>query len=160
MGICLSIIPMSHRLLDFFLSGVILLSVVLFVVRPSVQSAAPVPIAAVENPPLTRPQHKSSLPTADSQAFYQTIIDANIFRPLGWRVSTPAPTYHLLGTTIYENQAQNQAVIVNTRTNALHISRTGDKIEDAIVTYIASKEVILQDKDKQIRLSCGVLSFY
>lgn len=84
--------------------------------------------------------------------FYQTIIDNNIFRPLGYRERTPAPQFKLIGITVSEQKTETTAVILERKTQRVSTVNVGDKIGDVLVKEIAAKQVILQDGDNIITL--------
>ena len=117
---------MFHRLLDIFHIVIILVIFVLFVNRLHLHSDPTQPIL----------QHKSRLGisvnvssprSTTPDAFYQTIIEYNLFRPFGWRLSVPDPQYELLGTTISHRPEHTKATIRDTRSDRLYIQsrRTG-----------------------------------
>lgn len=88
------------------------------------------------------------------KSFYQTIIDNNIFRPLGWRLKTPPFPYHLIGTVIYRSKNKNSIAVVQ-QTNGqreTHTVSIGDKLGDITVIDIQSKKVILDKAGKKITL--------
>ena len=59
--------------------------------------------------------------SANGDAFYQVIIDNNIFRPLGWYPQTPKPKNILIGTVIATNTTQDtKAFIVDQQSGQLH----------------------------------------
>ena len=81
------------------------------------------------------PQQK---PLKDFQAsdFYRTIIDNNLFRPLGWRPQRPRDPYRLTGTLIpTDGNTPPKAFLLATATNTTHIVTLGDKLDaDTTVT--------------------------
>ena len=46
---------------------------------------------------LSRTPFHDSNPSTSHSDFYRTIIDNNLFRPLGWTRPVPPPTYRLIG---------------------------------------------------------------
>ena len=87
-------------------------------------------------------------------SFYQTIIDNNLFRPLGWRPKTLPFPYRLIGTVTY-NSNNKKPIAVIQETNGQresHIVSIGDQLRDITVIDIQSKKVILDKKDKKIIL--------
>ncbi len=107
--------------------------------------------------PLTRKQTVESpqdrevdrtRPVFDSEAFYQTIISNNLFRPLGWRPPRPIEPYRLIGTILpIDANTPPQAIIQSTAGNRTHIVSLGEKID-------ASTEVVGIEA-KQVTLSIG-----
>ncbi len=95
--------------------------------------------------------------TPDS--FYQTIIDNNIFRSLGWQPPRKQPDYTLIGTAVSQNVADSKAFILERRSNRLHTVKVGDTLDDARVKEIQSKRVTLHEAGKDIILHGGRLQF-
>lgn len=56
-------------------------------------------------------------------AYYQFVIDNNIFRPLGWKPTKKPPNYSLIGTAVSENTEESQAFIVNRQTTTCILSK-------------------------------------
>ena len=86
-------------------------------------------------------------------AFYRTIIDNNLFRPLGWRPPRPREPYRLLGTIIptTRNTVSPQAILLGTTGNKTHIVTIGEKLnKDTKVADIRPRQVMLE-KDGQQR---------
>ena len=81
----------------------------------------------------------------DSESFYRTIIDNNLFRPLGWTPPRPIEPYRLIGTILFtDGHTVPQAIIQTTATNITHIVTIGDKLNAATkIVDIQSKRVTL-----------------
>ena len=92
-------------------------------------------------------------------AFYRTIIENNIFRPLGWTPPKPTTVYRLLGTIISIDGTNGQAILQEIASERLHFLRVGDGVGDATVTEILSKEVKLDKAGRRISLKMGRLQF-
>ena len=71
------------------------------------------------------PQYKGvdrTPPVFDSEAFYRTIIDNNLFRPLGWTPPRPIEPYRLIGTILPRSaNTPPKAIIQTTTGNQTHI---------------------------------------
>lgn len=105
--------------------------------------------------------HRSGYTDPTPASFYRTIIDANIFRPLGYTPPVSRPQYQLLGTSIATDDTFRHAFIIERISGRFHILSVGEKIGETTVISITEKQVILQREDKtEIRLSCGQLRFY
>ncbi|MYG08137.1 hypothetical protein F4167_16285 [Candidatus Poribacteria bacterium] len=89
----------------------ILLAIVLVVSFPSLSPPIPepAPVKGTPNAPprLSEPPHilsrahfQSSTFQPPQSDFYRTIIDNNLFRPLGWTRPVPPPAHRLLGTIV------------------------------------------------------------
>ena len=87
--------------------------------------------------------------------FYRTIIDNNLFRPLGWTPPRPQEPYRLLGTIIpIDAKSPPKAIIQNTVRNQTHIVIIGDTLDtDTHVTDIQTKHVTLKKNGQQRQLT-------
>ena len=91
--------------------------------------------------------------------FYRTIINNNIFRPLGWRPPRPVEPYRLIGTLL--PRAANtppKAVIESTAGKRTYIVWIGENIDaDTEVISIESKSVVLETggEPRTLHLSIG-----
>ena len=64
--------------------------------------------------------------------FYRTLIDNNLFRPLGWTPERPQDPYRLLGTLIpTDESAAPQAILQNTATGTTHTLTEGSTLDAA-----------------------------
>lgn len=101
------------------------------------------PIRTTETLPRTRERTDRTDPTP--QAFYQTIIDNNLFRPLGWRQPVHRPHYQLIATI---TGTDPQALILDKNTNKLHSLATGEKLGESTLTEIKDKHVTLRKNEQ------------
>ena len=90
-------------------------------------------------------------------AFYKTIIDHNLFRPLGWIPPNNEPAYSLVGTAVNPNGAISQATLLEKRSNRYHFVTVGTKLGDMTVTDIQAKKVILDKTGETVTLKTGGL---
>ncbi len=95
----------------------------------------------------------------ENAAFYQLIIDNNLFRPLGWQKQNDEPSYSLLGTVVDTDTAIAQAILLEKRSNRHYFVTVGEKVGDATVKEIQAKQVILDEAGKAITLKAGSLQF-
>lgn len=86
--------------------------------------------------------------------FYRTIIDNNLFRPLGWRLPRPREPYRLLGTIIPTNREMPpQAILQTTSRNQTRTISLGEKLDaDTTVTDIQLKQVTLKKIGEKPRI--------
>ena len=86
--------------------------------------------------------------------FYRTIIDNNLFRPLGWTPARPQESYRLLGTIIpTDAKISPKAIIQNTVGNQPYIVTIGDALDtNTHVTDIQTKHVTLKKNGQQRQL--------
>ena len=100
------------------------------------------------NTPL-RPKHiaprKDTLSDFQSSAFYRTIVDNNLFRPLGWTPARPIEPYRLIGTLLPKDaNAVPQAILQATAGNKTYTVALGDTLgDDTTITDIQPKHVTL-----------------
>ena len=90
-------------------------------------------------------------PVFDAEAFYRTIIDNNLFRPLGWTPPRPIEPYRLIGTLLPRSDTTPpKAIIQTTAGNKTYIVSTGEPL-DALteVVSIESKHITLQTNGQQ-----------
>ena len=91
-------------------------------------------------------------------AFYKTIIDNNLFRPLGWTPPNNEPSYSLIGTkAVDSNNAISQATLLERRSNRYHFVTIGTKIGDMTVKDIQAKKVIFDKAGETVTLRTGGL---
>jgi hypothetical protein len=82
----------------------------------------------------------------ETETFYQTIIENNLFRSLGWTPPRPTEPYRLIGTILpTDDRTRPKAILQTTAGNQTYIVTTGGKID-------ASTEVV-SIKPKQVTLS-------
>ena len=94
-------------------------------------------------------------------AYYQIIIDNNLFRPLGWQPEEPTPKYMLIGTMTVKNTTQyTEAIIIERQSGKLHIVKVNDWIGELMVKAIEAKKVILQEGDQEITLQIEHAPFF
>ena len=91
--------------------------------------------------------------------FYRTIIDNNLFRPLGWRPPRPIEPYRLLGTKLAtDTNTPPQAILQSTIGQKTDIVSLGDQLDASTeVVSIESKQVTLsRNRQKRtLRLKIG-----
>ncbi len=103
----------------------------------------------------TFPGETTALQHFQKTDFYRTIIDNNLFRPLGWTPPRPQEPYRLLGTIIPTNaKSPPKAIIQNTLGNQTHIVTIGDTLDsDTHVTDIQTKHVTLKKNGQRRQLT-------
>lgn len=106
------------------------------------------------------PQNRSNSEESKANSdFYQTIVDNNIFRPLGWKPPNKEPEYSWIGTTVKEDAAMSQALIRERRSDRLYIAKIGENVGDAVVKEIKEKEIILDKDGETITLRGGKMEY-
>ena len=90
---------------------------------------------------------------SDPEAFYQTIIDSNIFRPLNWEPPHRESDYRLLGTILAADGHQGTAYIQDLKSETLNTVSVGQKIGTMTVKFITPKQVTLTQNGKTLILS-------
>ncbi len=88
---------------------------------------------------------------AISDPFYRTIIDNNLFRPLGWRQPHPRYPYRLLGTLIPTGSKTPRQAIIEVIASKHTLYRSiGDKLDaETTVIDIQPKAVRLEKNGHQ-----------
>ena len=78
--------------------------------------------------------------------FYRTIVDRNLFRPLGWRSPRPREPYRLLGTFLpSDGETPPQAILQSTTARTTYIVRLGDTLDPyTTLVDIQPKQVTLE----------------
>ncbi|MYH81771.1 hypothetical protein F4141_13860 [Candidatus Poribacteria bacterium] len=170
---CFTLNPIHRRACGLLIAGaLVLLAIVGMVSFPLSSPPIPEPSSVTETPNapprlgkqpdiLSRARFQSSnFPPAQSD-FYRTIIDNNLFRPLGWRPPRRVEPYRLLGTRLpTDKNTPTQAILQSTATNKTHIVTTGDKLDAATeVVEIQPKQIRLKTAGqlKTLRLKSGFL---
>ncbi len=95
-------------------------------------------------------------PLFPSDPFYRTIIDNNLFRPLGWTPPRPSEPYRLLGTIRFPTDANipPKAILQTTAGNTTRIVTLGEKLDaDTEVVNILQKQITLETNGQQRTLS-------
>ena len=87
----------------------------------------------------------------DAEAFKRTIVENNLFRPLGWTPPRPIEPYRLIGTIVPRRaNTPRKAIIQTTAGNTTYIVSTGESLDaDTEVVSIESKQVVLSTKGQQ-----------
>ena len=87
--------------------------------------------------------------------FYRTILDNNLFHPLGWKPARPREPYRLLGTLIpCDGKSQAQAILQKNPAGKTYTVTIGDTLDtDTTLIDIQSKQVILEKRGQQRTLT-------
>ena len=105
----------------------------------------------------TQPQTSSQITRFQDSQFYRTLIDNNLFRPLGWKPPRPREPYRLIGTIIpTDPKLPPQAIIQVIARKITPTVTLGDKLDkDTTVTGIQPKQVTLetQGQPRNLKLS-------
>ena len=143
--------PFLRRAGYLLIAGASLLIGIFFLYRSSgartetVKTVKVVPVDATSS-------RRQSFPVIDFDSeFYKTIIDNNLFRPLGWRPSRPKEPYRLIGTIIStDGKTVAQAILQTTRGNMTYTVMRGDTLDaDTTVIDIQPKQVTLEKTGQQ-----------
>ena len=86
--------------------------------------------------------------------YYKSIVDNNLFRPLGWGGDKKrGPAFRIIGTVIAKGQ-KPKALIFEFAKNTTHYVAVGEKIGNATVESIDEKSVTLnQDGEEPLKLN-------
>lgn len=95
----------------------------------------------------------------DPDAFYQTIIDNNIFRPLDWEPVQHESTYRLLGTAIATDGSSAKAYIQERKSDRFYAVSVGEQVGKMTVKTITSKWVTLTQNGESLTLAISSVPF-
>ena len=159
--------PINKRVSGLWMAGAFLLLSIVGVVRV-LSPLPPIPDASAVKEIPNLPPRLGKQPRALSRVrfhspdllplrseFYRTIIDNNLFRPLGWTPPRPVEPYQLLGTILPTNEKiPPQAIIqISTAGNKTHIVSIGDTLDaDTKIVDIQPKQVVLDRAGQQTTL--------
>ncbi|RKU19387.1 hypothetical protein C6503_07975 [Candidatus Poribacteria bacterium] len=149
----------NRRAGHLWMAGACVLLAIVFVV--SVPSPSPPDPEPAKVQTLPAPRRDAQRPPAvfDVEAFKRTIIDNNLFRPLGWTPPRPIEPYRLLGTILARDaNTPSQAILQSTATKTTHIVSLGEKIDASTeVVLIAAKQVVVSTNGQKrtLRLPIG-----
>ncbi len=95
----------------------------------------------------------------DPDAFYQTIIDNNIFRLLNWKPPQRESAYTLLGTAIAADGSTATAYIQERESNRFYAVSVGQQVGEMTVKTITPKRVTLTQNGKSLTLAMSNSNF-
>ena len=136
---------MHLRMLCLFSILLLLLCAIRFHIEPAATATphadAPIPRTSLR-PDKTKPTDTTPA------TFYQTIIDNNIFRPIGWTKPVSRPQFKLIATITGIKNAPPNALILHK--NTLHTLTIGETLgKETTLTDVKPKHVtLLQNKQK------------
>jgi hypothetical protein len=87
--------------------------------------------------------------------YYKSVIDNNLFRPLGWvrKTKKRGPEYRLIGIIITENKKPKALIFENAK-KTTHCVSMGDKIGNTTVKSIDERSITLkQDSQQTLKLN-------
>ncbi|MCZ6675734.1 MAG: hypothetical protein O7E52_00635 [Candidatus Poribacteria bacterium] len=91
--------------------------------------------------------------------FYRSVVDNNLFRPLGWRKPNREPAYVLIGTWIQSDGEIAKALVMERKSNQLYYVSTGEKVGKATIEKIEATQVSLNTSGKIITLKADSMQF-
>jgi hypothetical protein len=106
--------------------------------------------------------HLKPKPVDHEELFLRTIIENNLFAPLGWKPKKPTPTYRLIGTQIpIGKEIEATAILQETMGEAtIRIVSIGTKLgEDTVVADIQPRHVILKKGKLRTPLRLATIQF-
>lgn len=104
------------------------------------------PWTQTPTPQSSAPRFSLTTPEFDVETFKRTIIDNNIFRPIGWTPPRPLEPYRLIGTLLPRDANRlAEAVIESTPGKAISIVSVGETLDtETKVVSIENKTVVLE----------------
>ena len=153
--------PFLRRACYLSIAGAFIFLAIVFVVRfLASDPPRPAPSAIKER---TSPSHRRVDRTTPavlevSEAYYRTIIENNLFRPLDWTPPRPVEPYRLIGTILPRDENTPPKAIIETTAGQKTYSVTiGDKIETHTeVVDIQPKQGTLSTDGKQRTLKLPI----
>ena len=127
------------------------------------------PISTEKNTPQKQPtgplfqstlrRQQDSLADFQFTDFHRTIVDNNLFRPLGWTPPRPQEPYRLLGTLIARDaDTPARAILQGTNARTTHIVTVGETLNtDTLVVDIQPKQVTLEKDGHQRTLHLNTI---
>lgn len=110
--------------------------------------------AEIGDPTLSPKGHSMGL-----DAYYQIIIDNNIFRPLNWEPPQRVSAYTLLGTAIATDSSSAEAYIQERESNQFYAVSVGQQIGKMTVRTITPKRVTLTKNGEVLTLPLSHVRF-
>ena len=94
----------------------------------------------------TSARQQNSVTDSHTSDFYRTIVDNNLFRPLGWTPPRPREPYRLIGTILpTDKNTPKQAILARTTTRRTYTVRIGETLDtDTTIVDIQPKQVTLE----------------
>ena len=142
--------PFLRRVGCLLMTGVfVFLAVVFVVLSPSPSPPAPVKARTAETE--SRSVERPAPRVFDSEPFYRTIIENNLFRPLGWTPPRPTEPYRLLGTLLPRSaNTPAKAILQTTAGKKTYIVTIGEPLDASTeVVEIKSKQVVLSTEGQR-----------
>ena len=144
----------NKRAGGLWIAGAFVLLLIVFVVRfLASDPVRPDPEPVKERTAETEPRRVQRTPPAvfDTETYYRTIIENNLFRPLGSTPPRPIEPYRLLGTKLATDaNTPPQAILQSTTGHQTYIVTLGSNLDaDIQVVDIQSKQVTLSTYGQQ-----------
>ena len=99
------------------------------------------------------PGAADTLEAFEQTGFYRTIVENNLFLPLGTTVTKQPARYRLIATTTPTNgDSRSTALIQSIEENEIHIVTIGSKVGEVVVVDIQPKQVAIETDGKQTTL--------
>ena len=149
----------NRRACGLLIAGAFIL-LAIYLSLPS-ETLPPEPVTHSVSPAPPRDRVDLANPSVfDAQSFYRTIIDNNLFRPLGWTPPRPKEPYRLIGTILsMDDRTPPKAILQTTAGHRTLIVSTGDNLDASTkVVLIEGKQVVLstEGRPRTLRLSIGL----
>lgn len=143
-----------RRACYFCIAGACVLLLIVFVVRFLASDPVrhdPEPVKVKTFPPPRRDARTPPPVFEVSETYHRTIIDNNLFRPLGWTLPRPIEPYRLIGTILASDETTPpQAILQSTTGHQTYFVTLGSNIDaNTQVVDIQSKQVTLSTQGRQ-----------
>lgn len=99
------------------------------------------------------PDAVDTLEAFEQTGFYRTIVENNLFLPLGTAAAKQPARYRLIATTTPTNgDSRSTALIQSIAENEIHIVTIGSKVGEVTIVDIQPKQVAIETDGKQTTL--------
>ena len=141
----------TRRACEVFIAG----AFVLLGTLVSCETPRPIPDPSPASETEPEPPRRVPLTTPgvfDAEAYYRTIIDNNLFRPLGWTPPRPKEPYRLLGILLPRDAHTPPKVIIkSTAGNQTHIVTIGESLDASTEVFSIEPKQVTLETDGQRR---------
>ena len=107
----------------------------------------------------TGPRRNWKKEKGQEQDFYRVIVENNLFRPLGWQAPNREPKYVLVATLIESHGRRAKALLMESRSNEIYYVTIGEKVRNATVEMIESRQVHLNISGEILTLKAPSIRF-
>ena len=148
------------RACGLLIAGAFVLLAIVFALKSETPPIETRSVKVVEPSAVRRVQRTPPSPVMEvSETYYRTIIENNLFRPLGWMPPRPVEPYRLLGTIDPTDvSSPPRAILQTTAGKTAYIVSVGDRLDtETKVVSIEGKAVVLETAGEQRTLHLSIV---